>query len=73
MKFQPILPVPLYGKEANRWNLITRPTLPVLFRQPVPGYIQDKRNVYRMNPNPSGSTPDQTHTYDITGTECLWL
>jgi hypothetical protein len=36
MLFQPILPVPLYGEGANRWNLITRPTLPVLFSQPVP-------------------------------------
>jgi hypothetical protein len=36
MLFQPILPVPLYGKGANRWNLITRPTLPVLFSQPIP-------------------------------------
>jgi hypothetical protein len=36
MLFQPILPVPLYGKVANRWNLITRPTLPVLFSQPTP-------------------------------------
>jgi hypothetical protein len=36
MIFQPILPVPLYGKGANRWNLITRPTLPVLFSQAVP-------------------------------------
>ena len=31
MIFQPILPVPLYGKGANKWNLITRPTIPVLF------------------------------------------
>ena len=36
MLFQPILPVPLYGNGANRWNLITRPTLPVLFSEPVP-------------------------------------
>jgi hypothetical protein len=36
MIFQPILPIPVYGKGANRWNLITRPTLPVLFRQAVP-------------------------------------
>jgi hypothetical protein len=36
MLFQPILPVPLYGNGANRWSLITRPTLPVLFSQPVP-------------------------------------
>jgi hypothetical protein len=36
MIFQPILPVPLYGTGPNRWNLITRPTLPVLFSQPVP-------------------------------------
>ena len=36
MIFQPILPVPLYGKGASRWSLITRPTLPVVFSQPVP-------------------------------------
>jgi hypothetical protein len=36
MIFQPILPVPLYGKGANRWNFITRPTIPVLFSEPVP-------------------------------------
>ncbi len=36
MIFQPILPVPLHGTGPNRWNLITRPTLPVLFSQPVP-------------------------------------
>jgi hypothetical protein len=31
MIFQPILPFPLYGKGANKWNFITRPTIPVLF------------------------------------------
>jgi hypothetical protein len=36
MLFQPILPVPLHGTGPNRWNLITRPTIPVLFSQPVP-------------------------------------
>ncbi len=36
MLFQPILPVPLHGTGANRWNLIARPTIPVLFSQPVP-------------------------------------
>ena len=34
--FQPILPIPLHGTGANRWSLITRPTIPVLFSQPVP-------------------------------------
>jgi hypothetical protein len=36
MIFQPILPVPLYGQRAKRWNLITRPTIPVLFTEAVP-------------------------------------
>jgi hypothetical protein len=36
MLFQPILPVPLYGEGANKWNLIMRPTIPVLFSEPVP-------------------------------------
>jgi hypothetical protein len=34
--FQPILPIPLHGTGANRWSLITRPTIPVLFSEPVP-------------------------------------
>jgi hypothetical protein len=36
MIFQPILPVPLYGHGAKRWNLITRPTIPILFSEAVP-------------------------------------
>lgn len=36
MIFQPILPVPLHGDGANRWNFIVRPTIPVLISQPVP-------------------------------------
>ena len=36
MLFQPILPVPLYGEGAKKWNLITRPTIPVLFSEPIP-------------------------------------
>jgi hypothetical protein len=36
MLFQPILPVPLHGTGANRWNFIARPTIPVLFSEPVP-------------------------------------
>jgi len=34
--FQPILPIPLHGTAANRWKLITRPTIPVVFSAPVP-------------------------------------
>jgi hypothetical protein len=36
MIFQPIMPVPLYGKEDARWQLITRPTIPFLFGNSVP-------------------------------------
>jgi hypothetical protein len=36
MIFQPILPVPLFGEGAKRWNFITRPTIPVLFSASVP-------------------------------------
>jgi hypothetical protein len=36
MIFQPILPLPLYGDGAKRWNFIMRPTIPVVFSQPVP-------------------------------------
>lgn len=36
MLFQPILPFPLYGSGEQEWKLITRPTVPLLFSQPVP-------------------------------------
>jgi hypothetical protein len=36
MLFQPILPFPLYGSGEKEWKLITRPTVPVLFSQPIP-------------------------------------
>jgi hypothetical protein len=36
MIFQPVLPIPLYGRGEHAWKLITRPTIPVLFSQPVP-------------------------------------
>jgi hypothetical protein len=43
MLFQPVLPFTLYGSGDKEWKLITRPTLPVLFSQPVPkGYDEFK-------------------------------
>jgi len=36
MLFQPILPIPLFGSEEKEWQLITRPTIPFLFSQPIP-------------------------------------
>lgn len=41
MIFQPILPFPLYGQGENQWKLITRPTIPVIFSQPVPKGFDD--------------------------------
>jgi hypothetical protein len=32
---QPILPIPLYGKGADEWKLITRPVTPIVFAQPI--------------------------------------
>ena len=34
--FQPILPIPLYGKGEKEWKFITRPTIPFLSSQPIP-------------------------------------
>jgi hypothetical protein len=36
MIFQPVLPFPLNGKGERAWKLITRPTIPIIFSQPVP-------------------------------------
>jgi len=41
MIFQPVLPFPLYGSGEDEWKLITRPTIPVLFSQPVPTAFDD--------------------------------
>jgi hypothetical protein len=34
--FQPVLPIPLFGKGKDAWQLITRPTIPLLMGTPVP-------------------------------------
>jgi hypothetical protein len=36
MLFQPILPLPLFGSGDREWKLITRPTIPVIFSNPIP-------------------------------------
>jgi hypothetical protein len=36
MLLQPVMPIPLYGRGEHEWKLVTRPTIPVLFSQPVP-------------------------------------
>jgi hypothetical protein len=45
MIFQPIMPFPLYGKEENAWKLITRPTIPVLFSEPIPKGFDEFNNL----------------------------
>jgi hypothetical protein len=39
--FQPILPIPLFGKGKDQWKLITRPTVPFLMGTPVPEGFDD--------------------------------
>ena len=41
MLFQPILPFPLYGRGKDEWKLITRPSISVLFSQPIPKGFDD--------------------------------
>ena len=36
MNFQPILPIPLYGEGKDQWKIIARPSIPVIFSEPVP-------------------------------------
>ena len=36
MIFEPLLPIPLFGSEEREWKLITRPTIPFQFSQPIP-------------------------------------
>jgi len=36
MILQPVMPISLHGRGDNAWKLITRPTIPVIFSQPVP-------------------------------------
>lgn len=39
------LPLPLFGEGENQWKLITRPTVPILFSQPVPKGFEDFSSV----------------------------
>jgi hypothetical protein len=36
MNFQPVLPIPLYGEGKDQWKIIARPSVPVIFSEPVP-------------------------------------
>jgi hypothetical protein len=36
MIFQPILPVPLFGEGDNKWQILVRPAIPLLFGNSVP-------------------------------------
>ena len=45
MIFQPVLPFPLYGQGEQGWKLITRPTIPFLFSQPVPKGFNEFNNL----------------------------
>jgi hypothetical protein len=41
MIFQPVLPFPIYGTGEKEWKLITRPTIPILFSQPIPDGLNE--------------------------------
>jgi len=41
MIFQPVMPFLLHGTGSNEWKLIARPTVPVLFSEPIPQGIDD--------------------------------
>jgi hypothetical protein len=35
MIFQPIMPIPIYGRSESEWKLVVRPDIPIIFSQPV--------------------------------------
>jgi hypothetical protein len=39
--FQPIMPIPLYGKGKDAWKIITRPNVSLVMGQPVPEGFDD--------------------------------
>lgn len=41
MTFEPVLPIPLYGTGKDEWKLLVRPTIPILFGNPVPQGFDD--------------------------------
>ena len=36
MNFQPVLPIPLYGEGKDQWKILARPSIPIIFSNPVP-------------------------------------
>jgi hypothetical protein len=53
MLFQPILPLPLFGEGDQQWKLITRPTVPILFSQPVPKGFDDFSSIGGIGGHPA--------------------
>ena len=45
MLVEPVLPIPLYGPGQNTWKFIVRPTIPVIFSQPVPNGLDHFNNL----------------------------
>ena len=44
MNFQPVLPIPLYGEGKDQWKIIARPSIPVIFSNPVPRKVFNSFN-----------------------------
>jgi hypothetical protein len=73
MIFQPVMPFPLYGQGDNEWKLITRPTIPVVFSEPIPqGYDQfDNKGGLGDIQLPMVVSPPTGHW--LTGAGVTWL
>ncbi len=41
MNFQPIMPIPIYGKGEERWQILIRPAVPIQFASPRPDGINN--------------------------------
>jgi hypothetical protein len=41
MNFQPILPIPVFGKGEDRWQLLVRPAVPIQFAAPRPDPVNN--------------------------------
>ena len=66
MNFQPILPIPLYGEGKDQWKIIARPSIPVIFSEPVP------RKVFNSF-NHIGGLGDITLPLPVTRSAGNWL
>lgn len=70
MNFQPILPIPVYGKGDDRWQVLIRPAVPIQFASPRPDGVNNTN--YNAGIADIGLPMLLTPSQNITGSNLIF-